>query len=299
MKILVTGKNGQLGSELQKTCPSNVELICFGSKELDISNAEQVNELLITHSPDIVINAAAYTAVDKAETDTDTAYAVNEQGAANLANTCKNIDAKLIHISTDFVFDGTSTMPYTASDATNPLGVYGASKLAGEQAINEILGSQATIVRTAWVYSVFGNNFVKTMLRLMAEKEQLGIVGDQVGTPTWAAGLANMLWALVAKASSEQVLNIENTATILNWTDAGVASWYDFAVAIQELAIEQGLLTKSIPISAIPAASYPTPAKRPAFSVLNKAQAEEISGVNTVHWRAQLKAMLVELKAQA
>jgi len=296
MKILVTGKNGQLGSELQKTCPSNVELICFGSKELDISNAEQVNELLITHSPDIVINAAAYTAVDKAETDTDTAYAVNEQGAANLANTCKNIDAKLMHISTDFVFDGTSTMPYTASDATNPLGVYGASKLAGEQAINEILGSQATIVRTAWVYSFFGNNFVKTMLRLMAEKEQLGIVGDQVGTPTWAAGLANMLWALVAKASSEQVLNTENKATILNWTDAGVASWYDFAVAIQELAIEQGLLTKSIPISAIPAASYPTPAKRPAFSVLNKAQAEEISGVKTVHWRAQLKAMLTELK---
>ena len=299
MKVLITGKNGQLGSELQKTCPSNVELICFGSKELDISNAEQVNELLITHSPDIVINAAAYTAVDKAETDTDTAYAVNEQGAANLANACKNIDAKLIHISTDFVFDGTSTMPYTASDATNPLGVYGASKLAGEQAINEILGSQATIVRTAWVYSVFGNNFVKTMLRLMAEKEQLGIVGDQVGTPTWAAGLANMLWALVAKASSEQVLNTENTATILNWTDAGVASWYDFAVAIQELAIEQGLLTKSIPISAIPAASYPTPAKRPAFSVLNKAQAEEISGVKTVHWRTQLKAMLTELNAQA
>jgi len=296
MKILVTGKNGQLGSELQKTSPSNVELICFGSKELDISNAEQVNELLITHSPDIVINAAAYTAVDKAETDSDQAYAVNEQGAANLANACKNIDAKLIHISTDFVFDGTSTMPYTASDATNPLGVYGASKLAGEQAINEILGSQATIVRTAWVYSVFGNNFVKTMLRLMAEKEQLGIVGDQVGTPTWAAGLANMLWALVAKASSEQVLNTENTATILNWTDAGVASWYDFAVAIQELAIEQGLLAKSIPISAIPAASYPTPAKRPAFSVLNKAQAEEISGVKTVHWRTQLKEMLTELK---
>ncbi|WP_279167527.1 dTDP-4-dehydrorhamnose reductase [Pseudoalteromonas distincta] len=296
MKILVTGKNGQLGSELQKTCPSNVELICFGSKELDISNAEQVNELLITYSPDIVINAAAYTAVDKAETDTDTAYAVNEQGAANLANACKHINAKLIHISTDFVFDGTSTMPYTASDATNPLGVYGASKLAGEQAINEILGSQATIVRTAWVYSFFGNNFVKTMLRLMAEKEQLGIVGDQVGTPTWAAGLANMLWALVAKASSEQVLNTENTAPILNWTDAGVASWYDFAVAIQELAIEQGLLAKSIPISAIPAASYPTPAKRPAFSVLNKAQAEEISGVKTVHWRTQLKEMLTELK---
>ena len=296
MKVLITGKNGQLGSELQKNCPANVELVCFGSKELNISNAEQVNEVLISHSPDIVINAAAYTSVDKAETDSKQAYAVNQQGAANLANTCKHINAKLIHISTDFVFDGTSTMPYVATDATNPLGVYGASKLAGEQAISDVLGAQATIVRTAWVYSVFGNNFVKTMLRLMAEKEQLSIVGDQVGTPTWAAGLANMLWALVAKASGEQALNEKNTTTILNWTDAGVASWYDFAVAIQELAIEQGLLTKSIPISAIPAASYPTPAKRPAFSVLNKAQAEEISGVKTVHWRAQLKAMLTELK---
>ena len=296
MKVLLTGKNGQLGSELQKTCPANIELVCFGSNELNISNAEQVNELLITHSPDIVINAAAYTAVDKAESDSKQAYAVNQQGAANLANTCKHINAKLIHISTDFVFDGTNTMPYVATDATNPLGVYGASKLAGEQAVSDILGAQATIVRTAWVYSVFGNNFVKTMLRLMAEKDQLSIVGDQVGTPTWAAGLANMLWALVAKASSEQALNEKNTTTILNWTDAGVASWYDFAVAIQELAIEQGILSKAIPISAIPAASYPTPAKRPAFSVLNKVEAEAQSGVNTVHWRAQLKAMLTELK---
>lgn len=298
MKVLITGKNGQLGSELQKTCPANIELVCFSSNELDISNAEQVNELLITHSPDIVINAAAYTAVDKAETDSKQAYAVNHQGAANLANTCKHINAKLIHISTDFVFDGTNTMPYVATDATTPLGVYGASKLAGEQAVSDALGAQATIVRTAWVYSVFGNNFVKTMLRLMAEKDQLSIVGDQVGTPTWAAGLANMLWALVAKASSEQALNVKTT-TILNWTDAGVASWYDFAVAIQELALEQGLLTKAIPISAIPAASYPTPAKRPAFSVLNKVEAEAQSGVNTVHWRAQLKAMLIELNAQS
>ncbi|WP_339719240.1 dTDP-4-dehydrorhamnose reductase [uncultured Pseudoalteromonas sp.] len=293
MKVLVTGKNGQLGSELQKSCPSNVELICFGSQELNIANAEQVNELLISHSPDIVINAAAYTAVDKAETDITQAYAVNEQGPTNLANVCKHINAKLIHISTDFVFDGTNTTPYTAIDTTNPLGVYGASKLAGEQQISNILGQQATIVRTAWVYSAFGNNFVKTMLRLMRDKEQLGIVGDQVGTPTWAAGLANMLWALVSKSNNESQAN--NTATILNWTDAGVASWYDFAVAIQELAIEQGLLTKAIPISAIPAASYPTPAKRPAFSVLNKAQAEELTGVKTIHWRTQLKAMLKEL----
>lgn len=306
MKVLVTGKNGQLGSELQKTCPDTIKLVCFGSKELDISNAEQVNELIVKYSPDIVINAAAYTAVDKAETDTERAYAVNQQGAANLATACKNINAKLIHISTDFVFDGTKTMPYEASDATNPLGVYGASKLAGEQDISDILGSNATIVRTAWVYSAFGNNFVKTMLRLMNEKDQLSIVGDQVGTPTWAAGLANMLWALVTQSTvTNKAVNQTDTieaelntqkVTILNWTDAGVASWYDFAVAIQELAVEKGLLSKPIPISSIPAASYPTPAKRPAFSVLNKAEAEQFSGVKTIHWRAQLSTMLDELK---
>jgi dTDP-4-dehydrorhamnose reductase len=299
MKVLVTGKNGQLGSELQKTCPSNIELICFGSKELDISNAEQVNELITAHAPDIVINAAAYTAVDKAETDTERAYAVNEQGAANLASACKNTNAKLIHISTDFVFDGTKTMPYEAGDATNPLGVYGASKLAGEQAISNVLGADATIVRTAWVYSVFGNNFVKSMLNLMQQKDQLGIVVDQVGTPTWAASLAEMLWSLTAKNSTQNddVLSENNNkAIIYHWTDAGVASWYDFAVAIQELALDKGMLTKAIPISPIPAVNYPTPAKRPAFSVIDKTEAEIASGVKTIHWRKQLSSMLDELK---
>ena len=299
MKILVTGKNGQLGSELQKTCPSNIELICFGSKELDISNAEQVNELITAHAPDIVINAAAYTAVDKAETDTERAYAVNEQGAANLASACKNTNAKLIHISTDFVFDGTKTMPYEAGDATNPLGVYGASKLAGEQAISNVLGADATIVRTAWVYSVFGNNFVKSMLNLMQQKDQLGIVVDQVGTPTWAASLAEMLWSLTAKNSTQNddvLSENSNKAIIYHWTDAGVASWYDFAVAIQELALDKGMLTKAIPISPIPAVNYPTPAKRPAFSVIDKTEAEIASGVKTIHWRKQLSSMLDELK---
>jgi len=293
MKVLVTGKHGQLGSELQKTCPKKIELVCFSSKELDISNAGHVNELVAIHLPDIIINAAAYTAVDKAESDTESAYAVNEQGAANLASACKNVNAKLIHISTDFVFDGSKTTPYEAGDITNPLGVYGASKLAGEQAISNILGANGTIVRTAWVYSAFGNNFVKTMLKLMSEKEQLGVVGDQVGTPTWAAGLATMVWALVTQGVNAK----ENTqsAAILNWTDAGIASWYDFAVAIQELALEKGLLSKAIPISSIPASSYPTPAKRPAFSVLNKAEAEQVSGVQTTHWRAQLGDMLDEL----
>ncbi len=297
MKVLITGKNGQLGSELQRSCPDNIEIQCFDSQSLDITDIAVVNEILISFSPDIVINAAAYTAVDKAESDINAAYAVNHTGAANLATACKAINAKLIHISTDFVFDGTKSTPYVSADATNPLGVYGASKLAGEQAIGRILGSQATIVRTAWVYSQFGNNFVKTMLRLMSEKEQLGVVYDQVGTPTWAAGLANMLWALVQKSSDKVGAESKtlNQTTILNWTDAGVASWYDFAVAIQELAIEQGLLNKAIPISAIPASSYPTPAKRPAFSIIDKTEAEELTGVKTIHWRAQLKSMLAEL----
>jgi dTDP-4-dehydrorhamnose reductase len=301
MKVLITGKNGQLGSELQNSCPADIEVDFFDSQSLDITDIAKVNEVLIAFSPDIVINTAAYTAVDKAESDINAAYAVNETGASNLATVCKAINAKLIHISTDFVFDGTKATPYISSDATNPLSVYGASKLAGEQAVSSILGSQATIVRTAWVYSQFGNNFVKTMLRLMAEKTELGIVGDQVGTPTWAAGLANMLWALIVNTSScnssQVVTNDElNKATILHWTDAGVASWYDFAVAIQELAIEQGLLNKAIPISAIPASSYPTPAKRPAFSIIDKSEAEFVSGVTTQHWRKQLSAMLNQLK---
>lgn len=298
MKVLVTGKNGQLGNELAKLCPANIELELFGSKELDITNMATLNEVLITHSPDVVINAAAYTAVDTAETDAEQAYLVNEQGAANLASACKSISAKLIHVSTDFVFDGTKTTPYTSDDTTNPLGVYGASKLAGEQAISSLLESQATIIRTAWVYSVFGNNFVKSMLNLMQQKEHLGIVADQVGTPTWAQGLAKMIWSLVTQqiqTNSVDSTQNSNKTAILNWTDAGVASWYDFAVAIQELAIEKGLLSKAIPIRPIPASSYPTPAKRPAFSVLNKAQAEQVSGMQTIHWRSQLSDMLDEL----
>lgn len=298
MKVLVTGKNGQLGSELAKLCPAGVELELFDSKSLDITNVAALNEVLIAHSPDVVINAAAYTAVDKAESDAEKAYAVNEQGAANLATVCKTIGAKLIHVSTDFVFDGIKNTPYEADDITNPLSVYGASKLAGEQAIDNILGSQAIIVRTAWVYSVFGNNFVKSMLNLMQQKEHLGIVADQVGTPTWAAGLAKMLWALVTQKIQINGINStqnSNKAAILNWTDAGVASWYDFAVAIQDIAIEKGLLDRPIPIRPISATSYPTPAKRPAFSVLNKAQAEQVSGVQTIHWRSQLSDMLDEL----
>lgn len=203
----------------------------------------------------------------------------------------------MIHVSTDFVFDGSKTTPYQPEDSTNPINVYGASKLAGERKVSDILGQQATIIRTAWVYSVNGNNFVKTMLRLMAEKEQLGIVYDQVGTPTWAKGLAEMIWALVSSRAANSHLVSQKEPTVLHWTDAGVCSWYDFAVAIQELAIEKGMLDKSIPIRPIPASAYPTPAKRPSFSVIDKSTAEKISGVDTIHWRSQLSLMMDELNS--
>tara|TARA_R110001583_G_scaffold17482_2_gene70642 strand:+ start:5775 stop:6719 length:945 start_codon:yes stop_codon:yes gene_type:complete len=308
MKVLVTGKGGQLAWELEQTKPETFEIISLSADELDITKQNLVDQAINLHKPDIVINAAAYTAVDKAETDQETAYAVNDSGSEFLALACKKANIKLIHVSTDFVFDGTKTTPYQTDDKTNPINVYGASKLAGDIKINDILGSDATIIRTAWVYSANGNNFVKTMLRLMAEKDQLGIVYDQVGTPTWAKGLAKMIWSLVDKShkekgkrenlepSSEAPLGLVSAASLLHWTDAGVCSWYDFAVAIQELAIEKGMLEKAIPVRPIPASAYPTPAKRPSFSVIDKSTAEQASGIETIHWRKQLSEMMDELK---
>ena len=299
MKVLITGKGGQLAWELEQLAPKNVQLLSCSAQDLDITDVNQVNSTIEQFQPDVIINAAAYTAVDKAETDTETAYAVNDLGSEYLALACKKISAKLIHVSTDFVFDGTKTTPYQTDDKVNPINVYGASKLAGDIKVNAILGNQATIIRTAWVYSVNGNNFVKTMLRLMAEKEQLGIVYDQVGTPTWAKGLATMIWALADKSQSPQdteSTQTSNTALVLHWTDAGVCSWYDFAVAIQELAVEKGMLDKAIPVRPIPASAYPTPAQRPSFSVIDKSTAEQASGVETTHWRKQLSAMMDELK---
>lgn len=307
MKVLITAKNGQLGWELNNTLTAenvanieNIEAIFLDSKKLDITNANAVTERISSFKPDFVINAAAYTAVDKAESDSDAAYNVNQQGAKNLALACKEIGAKLIHVSTDFVFDATKNTPYQPEDPTNPLGVYGASKLAGEEAVVEVLGSDVSIIRTAWVYSTHGNNFVKTMLRLMAEKEQLGVVADQVGTPTNAKNLAKAIWQLVEKEHSDSLSASTNTngntnANIYHWTDLGTASWYDFAVAIQELGLANGLLQKPIAVNPIKASQYPTPAKRPAYSVLDTSVLREKLNVTGEHWRTALNSMLKEL----
>jgi len=286
MKVLLTGKGGQLAWELERLAPENVNVISVGIDQLDITNKVLVASFINENKPDLIINAAAYTAVDQAEINPDLAYAVNELGVKYLALACKSIGARILHISTDFVFDGESAMPYQTDAKPNPINVYGASKLAGDIALNNILPEASVIVRTAWVYSVNGNNFVKSMLRLMQDKQQLGIIYDQTGTPTWAKGLAEWLWKIADKP--------DVTGTY-HWTDAGVASWYDFAIAIQELGIEKGLLDKCIPILPIPATAYPTLAKRPVFSVIDKASAESISGLSTTHWRKQLSAMMDEL----
>jgi len=286
MKVLITGKGGQLAWELEQLAPKGHEIISVGIDELDITNESLVSAFIATAKPDLVINAAAYTAVDKAEEESEIAYAVNELGTKYLAYACKVVGARILHVSTDFVFDGTSTAPYQPSATPNPINVYGASKLAGDVALQAILPESSVIVRTAWVYSVNGNNFVKSMLRLMQEKPQLGIIADQVGTPTWAKGLAQWLWAVAEKP---------DVTGIYHWTDAGIASWYDFAIAIQELAIEKGLLKAIIPVLPIPTSAYPTPAKRPAFSVIDKSSAEEAAGIKTTHWRKQLSAMMDEL----
>ena len=289
MKVLVCGESGQLAQELKHSQPAGWEVAIVGRAQLDVTEQAQVDDRVSAFKPDVIINASAYTAVDKAEQDKDAAYLVNEIGAANLARAATHCGAHLVHISTDFVFNGQHYKPYLPDDATDPLGVYGASKLAGEQQVKTICAGQSTIIRTAWVYSVFGNNFVKTMLRLMAEKPKLGIVADQIGTPTWAKSLALVCWE---SAKTKAV-------GCFHWTDAGVASWYDFAVAIQELALEKQLLGQAIPIEPIAASAYPTPAKRPHFSVLDKSSTlAALPATTMVHWRAQLSAMLDELVQQ-
>lgn len=287
-KVLVTGANGQLGYELQHTVAQGVELIATDHQTLDITNAAQIAAALEQYQPDLVINAAAYTAVDKAETDQANAQRLNGDAAGLIAQAVAQANqykpTKLVHISTDFVFDGAQSLPYPPEAVTAPLGVYGATKLSGEQQVQAYLPT-ALILRTSWLYSTHGNNFVKSMLRFMQEREQLGVVYDQVGSPTWARTLAQSIWAL-----SEQ-----EAQGILHCSDNGVASWYDFAVTIQEEAYRLGLLQQRIPINPIRSSAYPTPAKRPAFSVMDKSRTEEYIGYRLPYWRTSLQAMLTEL----
>jgi len=286
MKILITGAGGQLAWELERSAPPDHQVTCLLRSQLDISDPTAVAQCFAQLRPDAVINAAAYTAVDKAESHRDIAFAINARGVGYLAQASEVHGNYLLHISTDFVFDGRSHQPYSPADKVNPLGVYGESKLAGERELAATMRSGWGLVRTSWVYSSHGANFVKTMLGMMREKPELRIVSDQIGTPTWAASLARTCWRMLdAKLEGKY-----------HWSDAGVASWYDFAIAIQWLAREKGLLRDAIPITPIRTSDYPTAALRPAYSVLDKSDLlEALPSLQVRHWLLQLSDMLDEL----
>jgi dTDP-4-dehydrorhamnose reductase len=284
MKALVTGANGQLGHELKRSCPQGISLIDTDQETLDITNAKAVRKALEHHQPDWLINCAAYTAVDKAESDQHAATSINATAPGLLAMACAKTGARMAHISTDFVFDGNQSTPYLPSDKPNPLSVYGSTKHAGERAVSEEL-SDSLIIRTSWLYSAYGNNFVKSMLSLMQSRDELGIVYDQIGSPTWAATLAEAIWQLIAADASG----------IYHCSDNGIASWYDFAVAIQEEALDTGLIQQEIPLRPIRTKQYPTPAMRPAYSVLDKQLTESVIGMSFPHWRRSLRHALYEL----
>ncbi len=289
MRVLITGSNGQLGQTLQATGLGH-ELIAVDVDQLDITNEQAVLDFCITNRPEVIINAAAYTAVDKAETDYELAYAVNCTGVKNLALAAKEVGARMLHVSTDYVFDGCGHQPYLPDDKPDPKGAYGKTKLAGENALIEVLGDQGVVVRTAWVYSIYANNFVKTMIRLMNDRPELGIISDQIGTPTSTTDLAQCLWDMADNSA---------TSGIYHFTNSGVASWYDFAVAIRLEAEKLGLLSSAAAkIKPITSEEYPTPAPRPYYSVLNKKSTETALGWQPKHWQESLKVVLESLSKQ-
>ena len=275
-KILVTGANGQLGQCLQKISSQfeEFEFIFTDSEILDITNKEEVNDFFWQNAPDFCINAAAYTAVDLAETDIEKAFLVNADGTENLAEACAENNAQFIHVSTDYVFDGENNLAYTEEDFTNPLGVYGASKLAGDELALEV-NPCSVILRTSWVYSEFGKNFVKTMLSLFATKEELNIVADQFGQPTNANDLAEAIMKII---KSEKI-----TPGIFNFSNLGRISWFDFAEKIAELS------EAKIKLNAIETSQYPTPAKRPKNSVLDLDKISKTYAIQLKPWEESLE----------
>lgn len=281
--LLITGANGQLGQALVQAASTRFATIACSSADLDITDVEAVHATLAQHQPDAVINAAAYTAVDKAETQAELARRVNVDGPANLAHACQRIQARLIHLSTDFVFDGQASTPYAPNAHTHPLSVYGASKRDGELAVQHILPANYSIVRTAWVYGPGGQNFVTTMLRLLAEREELRVVADQIGCPTHTTGLAKGLLALLEQNTGQ--------GQILHHCDAGAASWYDFAVAIRELAANLKPRQPWAQVTPIRTQDYPTPAKRPAYSLLDCNGTHGLP-IYRQHWRQALAGLM-------
>lgn len=281
--ILVTGVNGQLGRKVKEAFAQETtfNMIYTDVDELDIASRKAVEKFFDTYRPKFVINCAAYTAVDKAEEEKETALRINEKGPLVLAEKCKSYEAFLLHISTDYVFDGQAFMPYTENHPTKPVNFYGKTKVLGEEAIQKTY-DQSAIIRTAWLYSEHGNNFVKTMLRLGAERQKLGVIDDQVGTPTYAGDLAEAI-----RAFAVNYFSINNFARgIYHFTNEGACSWFDFALKIQNLA------NNKVTVNPIPTTDYPTPAKRPHYSILNKRKIKDQLQISIPHWEESLAKCL-------
>ena len=286
MTVLVLGGGGQVANAVVAAAGPQHEVLVRSRAQLDICDAAALAAALTQSRAHWVINAAAYTAVDLAEDHAAQATAINDTAVGSLAMAAAAVGCRLLHLSTDFVFDGRSNRAYLPADQTAPLSVYGRSKLGGERHVLQCAGA-GIVLRTAWVYASAGRNFALTMLRLMREKERLSVVSDQIGTPTWAHGIALAIWGLIDAGAP---------GGVYHWTDLGVASWYDFAVAIQDEALARGLLSRAVPISPIPSTDYPTRALRPAFSVLNTESTRALIGVPARHWRHNLRTMLDELR---
>ncbi|EKQ70496.1 dTDP-4-dehydrorhamnose reductase [Leptolyngbyaceae cyanobacterium JSC-12] len=291
-RILLTGANGQVGEELRQTLTPLGEVISVDRTLWDMSEPDAIRPVVQTVQPNLIVNAAAYTAVDKAESEPELAHAVNGKAAQVIAEEAEKLGAGLIHISTDYVFDGKHSSPYLETDSTNPLGVYGKSKLLGEEVVRQHC-QKHMIIRTAWVYGIQGKgNFVKTMLRVGAQRDELRVVTDQIGAPTWAKDLASAIAHLAPQLTTD-------TAGTYHYTNSGVCSWYDFAIAIFEEAQALGFPLQVQRVIPITTEEYPTPARRPAFSVLSLKKTSALLGEHPPHWRQSLRKMLVELHKSA
>ncbi|WP_417539327.1 dTDP-4-dehydrorhamnose reductase [Marinobacter sp.] len=290
MRVLITGARGQVGCELMRRVPQGFDVVGMGSTELDIAVADQVKAVVSDVRPQLIINAAAYTAVDKAESDAERAWAVNRDGVDNLAKAAEELAIPLLHISTDYVFSGKANEPYRESDATYPSGVYGASKLGGEEALVANC-RQHLILRTSWVFGAHGNNFVKTMLRLGRERDTLSVVADQHGCPTSAASIADALWSLARQYQKSEALQWG----VYHFSGDPACTWYQFAEEIFRQAPEMGMLVKVPKLKPIPTTEYPTPAKRPLWSVLGCNRLYDVFGIAQVDWRVELGLVLREL----
>ncbi len=286
MKVIITGANGQLGTSLQEHVPGDVEVVALGSDEFDITSDRKIEEIFKTHKPDVVINTAAYTSVDKAEVEEERAREVNALAVKKLAAACRDNNVFLVHISTDYVFDGLASLPYKEADPINPINIYGKTKAEGEQAIIRS-GAKYAIIRTSWVFSEFGTNFLKTMMRFGETKDRLNIVSDQMGAPTYAGDIADVIYTILQK---QDTIDHE----IFHFTGDQITSWADYAKFIFKTAFEADKIPRRVFVKGISADEYPTAAKRPKNSVMDCKKIKDLCDINASDWQSAVKKIITE-----